>query len=96
MILEIARDVSDIMRVHKIKGAVIGGVAVVLHGHVRTTLDVDVFVPDPAERLTDALRSEGFVFRRERKEFVKPAFRFTSSLRRSWEAPPANSSGSRT
>jgi predicted nucleotidyltransferase len=43
-VLETARRVSHLLRDNKINGAIIGGVAVVLHGHVRTTKDVDVFI----------------------------------------------------
>jgi hypothetical protein len=71
MILDIAREVSVLMRAAGIDGAVIGGVAVVLHGYVRTTLDVDVFVPDPPERLADVLKSAGYVFDVSKKEFCK-------------------------
>ena len=34
-VLETARTISRIMREHGVPGAIIGGVAVVLHGHVR-------------------------------------------------------------
>ena len=71
MILDIAREVSVVMRQAGVNGAVIGGVAVVLHGHIRTTVDVDVFVPDPPERLADALRAGGFAFDAGKKEFSK-------------------------
>ncbi len=71
MILDIAREVSAIMHRAGVNGAVIGGVAVVLHGHVRTTVDVDVFVSDPPEPFADALKAAGFDFDATRKEFVK-------------------------
>ena len=41
-VMETARHVSRILDKAGIEGAVIGGI--VLHGHVRTTKDVDVFV----------------------------------------------------
>jgi hypothetical protein len=71
MILEIAREVSALMRQAGVDGAVIGGVAVVLHGHVRTTVDVDIFVPGAPEALADALKSAGFIFDSGTKEFAK-------------------------
>jgi hypothetical protein len=37
LILELARAISRLMRREGIPGAVIGGIAVVLHGHVRAT-----------------------------------------------------------
>lgn len=70
-ILEIAREVSALMRAKGIKGAIIGGVAVVLHGHVRTTIDVDVFVPEPLEPFSTLLQDNGFKFDPDRREFVK-------------------------
>ena len=45
-ILDTAREVSRILKQKKVRGAVIGGVAVVLHGHIRTTKDVDVYVAE--------------------------------------------------
>ncbi|MFO0972646.1 MAG: DUF6036 family nucleotidyltransferase [Phycisphaerae bacterium] len=71
MILDVARQVSRIMARRHIRGAVIGGIAVVLHGHVRTTKDVDVFAPEPIDDLADALRAGRFEFDRRRREFVK-------------------------
>ncbi len=68
-ILEVARDVTRVMREGDLDGAIIGGVAVVLHGYVRTTLDVDVFVPGPLEALAAALKKAGYAFHRARKEF---------------------------
>ncbi len=49
-ILEVAREVSRLMRQSGIPGVIIGGIAVVLHGHVRTTRDIDVFVEHSLER----------------------------------------------
>lgn len=43
-ILDIAREVSRLIRDSGVDGVVIGGVAVVLHGHVRTTKDIDIFL----------------------------------------------------
>ncbi|MBI5863204.1 MAG: hypothetical protein HZB38_01570 [Planctomycetes bacterium] len=70
-ILEVARDASRVLRETRIDGAVIGGVAVVLHGYVRTTIDVDVFVPERAADFAAAITREGFRFDRSRREFVK-------------------------
>jgi hypothetical protein len=70
-ILEVAREVSRVLRETGVRGAVIGGVATVLHGHVRTTMDVDVFVPAPAAAFADALRRSGFNFDAARGEFRK-------------------------
>src|SRR6478672_7466187 len=69
-ILEVAREVTRVMDNAKVRGAVIGGVAVVLHGYVRTTADVDVFVPDSLEAFSQTLTDAGFDFEPTRKEFV--------------------------
>jgi Nucleotidyltransferase of unknown function (DUF6036) len=70
-LLDIAREVSQLMRAAGIPGVVIGGVAVVLHGHVRTTRDIDIFLAPPLEPLAELLTAHGYTFDRERKEFVK-------------------------
>src|SRR5687767_7136113 len=70
-IVEIAEEVTDILARTGIVGAVIGGVAVVLHGHIRTTVDVDVFIEGKLEPFAAALREAGYVFDAEKKEFSK-------------------------
>ena len=70
-LLDIAREISDLMRSANIPGVVVGGVAVVLHGHVRTTNDIDIFLQPPLEPLAELLTANGFAFNPERKEFVK-------------------------
>ncbi len=70
-ILDVAREVSALLREAGIPGMVIGGVAVVLHGHVRTTLDVDIFVAEPPARLAALLISRGFVHDPSRAEFSR-------------------------
>src|SRR5207253_783519 len=65
-ILRAARKVSDILDQ---SGAIIGGVAVVLHGHVRTTNDVDVYVNTPNDA-TGQLKSAGLKFVAPRREFL--------------------------
>lgn len=70
VILEVAREISRIIRAADLDAAIIGGVAVVLHGHVRTTLDVDVYVDD-ADAFAEQLALAGFEFNKRRKEFVR-------------------------
>lgn len=70
-ILDVAREVSATFRDAKVDAAIIGGVAVVLHGYVRTTMDVDVFVPGALDDAAAALRGAGFKFHRARREFRK-------------------------
>lgn len=70
-LLDIARDVSNLMRGAGIPGVIIGGVAVVLHGHIRTTIDIDIFLPPLQESLAELLTANGFIFDKEKKEFIK-------------------------
>jgi Nucleotidyltransferase of unknown function (DUF6036) len=70
-ILDIAREVSQLMRAAGLPGVVIGGIAVVLHGHVRTTKDIDICLSPPLEPLAELLTANGFTFDGVKKEFVK-------------------------
>ncbi len=70
-LLDLAREISDLMRSANIPGVVVGGVAVVLHGYMRTTNDIDIFLQPPLEPLAELLTANGFIFNSERKEFVK-------------------------
>ncbi len=72
-ILDVAREVTQVLREAEPDGAVIGGVAVVLHGYVRTTADVDVFVPGALDEFAKALKDAGFSYSRARREFRKHA-----------------------
>ncbi len=68
-ILDVARDISRILREERIRGAIVGGIAVGLHGHVRATTDVDVYVPLPLEPFAEALRRHGYAYDARKKEF---------------------------
>jgi hypothetical protein len=68
-VMETARLVSRVLREHKIRGGVIGGVAVVLHGYRRTTDDVDVLVQQRLDDLKAPLRAEGVEFDAAEREF---------------------------
>ncbi len=70
-VLATAREVSQLLARSGIAGAVIGGVSVVLHGHVRTTSDVDVYVPEPLADFANCLRSAGYDFDPSRREFLR-------------------------
>jgi hypothetical protein len=70
-ILDLARELSRLMKESGVSGAVIGGIAVVLHGHVRTTKDIDLFIDGPAEPLGNLLRANGFSFDAVAREFVR-------------------------
>ena len=71
LILELARAISRLMRREGIPGAVIGGIAVVLHGHVRATKDVGVFLDQPLQAFADLLHAEGFAYDQKRREFSR-------------------------
>jgi hypothetical protein len=70
-ILDIAREISSLMRAAGLPGVVIGGIAVVLHGHVRTTKDVDILSPPPLKPFAALLTAHGFVFDRTERAFIK-------------------------
>jgi hypothetical protein len=59
-ILDLVREVSRLMRDAWISGALIGGIAVVLHDHVRTTMSIDIFTEGPLEPLAALLLASGF------------------------------------
>lgn len=67
-ILDVARNVTRILDEEHIRGAVIGGIAVGLHGHVRATAGVDVYVP-PLEAFAQALHRNGYVYDASKREF---------------------------
>jgi hypothetical protein len=69
-VLDTARTLSRLFHDHNLRGAVIGGVAVVLHGHVRTTRDVDILAHDSTDQFAEALRNAGATFDRAKKEFT--------------------------
>lgn len=68
-ILATARDATRVLREAGPGGVVIGGVAVVLHGHARTTRDVDLLVDSPFGPVADALAVHGYHFDPSRKVF---------------------------
>src|SRR5271157_3114955 len=70
-ILDLAREVSRLMRDAGIPGVVIGGIAVVLHGHVRSTTDIDIFLDQPLEPIAKVLRAQGFQYDAARHEFIR-------------------------
>jgi hypothetical protein len=70
-ILELARDISQLMRRDGIPGVVIGGIAVVLHGHLRVTKDVDVFLDQPSKTIADLLIAHRFTYDVQRREFTR-------------------------
>lgn len=69
-ILDVAREVSEIIAAGGLDAAIIGGVAVVLHGHIRTTLDVDVYTTQ-AKELAAALEAAGFSWDKKARQFER-------------------------
>jgi hypothetical protein len=70
-LLDVAREISGAFLDRVILAPVIGGIAVVLHGYVRTTTDIDLFIPGPLEDAASVLEGLGFVHDRGRREFVR-------------------------
>jgi hypothetical protein len=70
-ILETAREISELLRAHAIEGAIVGGIAVGLHGRLRATEDVDVLVTADSSRLGELLTRAGFTFDADTREFRK-------------------------
>jgi hypothetical protein len=55
-----AERILDVLAHHSVDYVIVGGLAVQTHGHVRTTVDIDIYpAPDPANlaRLADALNA---------------------------------------
>lgn len=58
------KEVFDLLERHKVPYVVVGGMAVLLHGHVRPVLDLDIVIastPDEQNRALHALTLSGFV-----------------------------------
>jgi hypothetical protein len=70
-ILETAREISALFRESGLSAAVIGGIAVVLHGHWRATKDIDVLVGSPPQEVASVLEAHGFLLDSARREFVR-------------------------
>jgi hypothetical protein len=70
-ILDVAREISALMRDAELSGVVIGGIAVVMHGYVRTTLDVEILIGPPLDRIVNLLTSHGFHVNATRQELTK-------------------------
>src|SRR5947207_9173902 len=68
-VMETAVKVSRILKKRDIDGAIIGGVAVVLHGHIRINKHVDVAILGPLEECKSAFEEAGMSFDARKKEF---------------------------
>lgn len=65
-----ATQCHELLAAAKIPHAVMGGVAVCLHGYQRNTVDVDMLIRrDDSNAVREALESEGFSWNAKEKEF---------------------------
>jgi hypothetical protein len=69
-ILDVARRISRAIKARSIDAAVIGGISVVLHQYVRTTMDVDLWVPGSLSDVGECLEAEGATFNSAKREFL--------------------------
>ncbi len=62
-LLEVAKTVFDLLDKEKIPYALIGGLAVGVHGHIRATQDIDIIIQhsDDYKKLTEALGDNGWI-----------------------------------
>jgi hypothetical protein len=70
-ILDTAREISSWLRDSGASAAVIGGVAVVLHGHWRSTRDIDLLAVSSLDSVAAVLQAHGFRLDAARREFVR-------------------------
>ncbi len=89
-ILDVARKLTVLMRRNGIPGVVIGGVAVVLHGYVRTTIDIDIILDQPLETIAGLLIADGFHHDAARREFVHEGVPVHLVTREHVTTPPRN------
>jgi len=75
-------DVVRVLQHARIRYAVVGGLAVAIHGGVRTTKDIDLLVhPDDVEALVALLQADGYVANPRSIEFRGAGLK----LRRLWK-----------
>lgn len=70
-ILDTAREVSAWLREAGVAAPVVGGVAVVLHGHWRSTRDIDILAVSPLDCVAAVLLAHGYTHDPVRQEFVR-------------------------
>jgi hypothetical protein len=69
-----AHNAHEILATAGLPHALIGGVAVCLHGYERNTVDVDLLVRrEESSQVRTALESHGWIWRSEHNEFVSPS-----------------------
>lgn len=71
---EAAERVHRVLAQNGIDHAIVGGVAVCLHGYQRNTVDLDLLIrPEDAEAFRSALEADGFQWQEKEKEFHSPS-----------------------
>jgi hypothetical protein len=67
---DVAKRVHTLLVGHNIDHAIVGGLAVFLHGYRRNTVDLDLLIrPEDATKLRSALEADGFQWSAKDKEF---------------------------
>jgi hypothetical protein len=69
-VLDVAKVISGALTAKGVDAAVIGGIAVVLHHHMRTTKDIDLWVPGPLPAVAECLLEAGATFDSGKREFT--------------------------
>lgn len=68
-----AHEAHEILAAAGLPHALLGGVAVCLHGYQRNTVDVDLLVRrDESSQIRSAFEARGWTWRDDQKEFVSP------------------------
>lgn len=63
----------EVLAAAKVPHAVIGGIAVCLHGYQRNTVDLDLLVrKDDTEQIRSSLTAASFIWNEEKVEFTSP------------------------
>jgi aminoglycoside-2''-adenylyltransferase len=71
---ETAAQCHQILAAAKIPHAVMGGVAVCLHGYQRNTVDIDLLIrKEDSQAIRECLEREGFTWNAKAKEFSAPS-----------------------
>src|SRR6187549_1980599 len=71
---ETAKRVHEVLASEAIPHAVVGGVAVCLHGYRRNTVDLDLLIrPADSAAIQTVLETSGFAFEKAAREFRSPS-----------------------
>jgi len=71
---EAAQTSHELLAANQLSHAILGGVAVCLHGYQRNTVDIDLLVrPDEAKQVQEALLAADWEWEAEQKQLVSPS-----------------------